>query len=73
MTALDEGRAPFLASDQPHVTKASAYLHDDGSYRAAIVDLGETRMHIHTAAQADEIARAFIAAKRLLSDDEAPS
>lgn len=69
MTALDEGRRPFISTSQPYVTGASAYLHgpDSNGYRAAIVDLGDAgRMHIHTAAQAREIAAAFTAAATLL-------
>ncbi len=70
MTALDEGRRPFIDTARPSVTRASARLHDSGDYRAAIVDLGETRMHVHTAAQAREIAAAFASAAALLANAE---
>lgn len=68
MTAFDEARAPFITPDPIRVTRASASLHgpDASGYRAAIVDLGGTEMHVHTAAQAREIAAAFTSAAALL-------
>ncbi len=65
MTALDEGRAPYLAV--PRVTRASVRLHDSETYRGAVIDLGGVSMHIHTSAQAREIAAALASAATLLA------
>ena len=71
MSALAEGRPPFLSLPLPHVTEATARLFGESGYRAAIVDLGDVRMHVHTAAQAREIAAAFTCAAMLLTAAEA--
>ncbi len=72
MSALDEGRPPFLARKEPAVTAASARLYSHDGYRAAIIELGEVgRVHVHTSGQAREIAAAFASAAVLLAAAEA--
>jgi hypothetical protein len=68
-----EGRTAYVVTPYPHVTqKPSAHLHTAGPGDPfAVIDLGESQVHVFTAAQARGLAEAFARAASLLDAQEA--